>query len=61
MKFSEMKTKELKDMVLGLYQVIFQVGSYGVKDLHNFYGAFMELERRGYTFYEDLKIIKKKI
>lgn len=60
MKFREMKTRELKSMVLGLYQVIYQVGSFGVKDLINYYGALRELERRGYALYEDLRIVRKK-
>lgn len=51
--FSEMKDEELIEMAEGLHDMIYQVECYGVRDMHNYEGSLIELEKRGYEIHEE--------
>lgn len=57
--FSDMSTKELKDLALGLHDAIYGADSYSYSDMHNYEGAITELEKRGFTVTQKLVISKE--
>jgi hypothetical protein len=59
-KFSDMSTKELKDTALGLHDAIYDAESYSCSDMHNYEGAIIELEKRGFTVTEEQKLVISK-
>jgi hypothetical protein len=58
-KFSDMSTKELKDMALGLHDAIYGADSYSCSDIHNYESAIVELEKRGFAVSQKLVISKE--
>ncbi|MEM2946782.1 MAG: hypothetical protein QXN96_00905 [Candidatus Bathyarchaeia archaeon] len=61
MRFNQIKTRELKNMAMGLYHTIFVTKCYGTKDLMNYSLSLRELEKRGFPVKENLKIKKIEI
>jgi hypothetical protein len=58
--FSDMSTKELKDLALGLHTAIYDIESYSCSDMHNYVGAVEELENRGFEVTEEKKLVISK-
>jgi hypothetical protein len=60
MKYADMKTKELKDMVLSCHDAIYRMECYGCHDLLNLEDGIVELERRGYRVENSSKLSIRK-
>ena len=59
--FKNMSDKELKERYLGLYQLIYEIGCFGVSDLMSFYAIENELVKRGYEITAKPTIRKMKV
>lgn len=63
MQISEISDKELISYAMQLYNAIFVVGSYGMKELYDYAAVMEELIKRGYKIQEVQKpgklVIKK--
>jgi hypothetical protein len=64
-RISEISDEELISYAMQLYNAIFVVGSYGLKDLYDYVAVIEELARRGYKIQEVQKpgklVIKKSV